>query len=155
MLASRQRGQKIIDDQLKVIKNSMKNILKKLYEIQGMNLRFEKSAENPFFKSKYLPLEAIQEKLNPVLQEKGLVVFHQVRDNNVVTVVGETESGDALESAFPLPAGLDPQKVGSAITYGKRYNLGALFNIITDEDDDGNVTAQKPKKINKDEDIGF
>ena len=122
----------------------MKNILKKLYEIQGLNLRFEKSAENPFFKSKYLPLEAIQEKLNPVLQEKGLVVYHHTKDGSVVTVVADVESGEMLESAFPLPVGLDPQKVGSAITYGKRYNLGQLFNIITDEDDDGNVSTPKP-----------
>ncbi len=143
----------------------MKNILKKLYEIQGMNLRFEKTAENPFFKSKYLPLEAIQEKLNPVLQDKGMVVFHITKENHVITIVADVESGEMLESAFPLPVGLDPQKVGSAITYGKRYNLGALFNIITDEDDDGNSTAPKPvkkatkpiihKPITNDDDIGF
>lgn len=137
----------------------MENILKKLFIIQGLNLRFEKSAENPFFKSKYLPLGDIQEKLNPVLQQNNLVVYHLTRENHLITVVADIDSGETLESAFPLPVGLDSQKVGSAITYGKRYNLGEIFNIITDEDDDGNVTAPKPpqkaKITNADKNLPF
>lgn len=111
-----------------------------------MNLRFEKTAENPFFKSKYLPLEDIQEKLNPILQEHKLLVVHYGKDGKVVTAVIDTENGEVQESEFPIQANIEPQKVGSAITYGKRYNLGLLFNIITDSDDDANATAPKVVK---------
>src|SRR3990167_1767245 len=134
----------------------MKGLYKKLFEIQGMSLRFEKSADNPFFHSKYLPLEDLQAKLNPTLQEKGLLVVHALQSGHVVTAVIDTEDDQKIESMFPIQAGIDPQKVGSAITYGKRYNLGALFNIITDEDDDANTTQPQKKaapKITSNDDI--
>lgn len=123
----------------------MKAIIKKMHDIQKMNLRVKKTEDNPFFKSKYVPLEAIQDILHPIVIEKGLVVFHRVRDRELVTTVVDVDTAEALESAFPISEGIKPQEVGSAITYGKRYNLGALFNIITDDDDDGNGSSQPPK----------
>jgi hypothetical protein len=33
----------------------------------------------------------------------------------------------------------DPQKIGSALTYAKRYLLTTVFNVIAEEDDDGNA----------------
>ena len=39
----------------------------------------------------------------------------------------------------------DPQKMGSAITYAKRYGLQAMFGIPADEDDDGNKANEAPK----------
>ena len=40
----------------------------------------------------------------------------------------------------------DPQKMGSAITYAKRYGLQAMFGIPADEDDDGNKANEAPKR---------
>jgi hypothetical protein len=62
-----------------------------------------------------------------------------------VTCVVDTESGEMLQSMFPMIQSNDPQKIGSCISYGKRYNIGQIFNIITDRDDDGNE-ASKPEK---------
>lgn len=42
--------------------------------------------------------------------------------------------------------GTTAQLMGAAITYAKRYNLGAIFNIITDDDVDGNL-AKKPLPV--------
>ena len=117
----------------------MKNLLKKLHRIQGLNLTFQKTEENPFFHSKYLPLEELQKKLNPILDSNNLVVYHYTENKEVKTVVADVDSAETLTSSFPIQDGLDPQKCGSTITYGKRYNLGQIFNIITDEDDDANA----------------
>ena len=55
------------------------------------------------------------------------------------------------------PTKNDPQQHGSAITYAKRYQLGALLGISTEVDDDGNkathgttnqaVTSSSGKKL--------
>lgn len=39
----------------------------------------------------------------------------------------------------------DPQKLGSCISYAKRYNLAQIFNIITDRDDDANAASTPAK----------
>jgi hypothetical protein len=41
------------------------------------------------------------------------------------------------------------QEVGSQITYYKRYALGAILGISTEEDDDGAAGSQKPSKPSK------
>jgi len=124
----------------------MKNLFKKLAEVQKEGLVFKKSAENPFFKSKYLPLDELQKTLVPALEKHNLIIYHHSKDNTVITVVVDVETGETLESTFPIQAGLEPQKVGSTISYAKRYNIGQLFNIITDEDDDGNTTTESKSK---------
>ena len=125
----------------------MKKLAEKLYDIQERELSFEKKSDNPFFKSKYLSLEDLTKTIRPILKEKKLLIFHYGDGQNIVTVIRDMESDEELESKFPIQQGIEPQKVGSAITYAKRYNLGQLLNIITDIDDDGNATNKKVKEI--------
>ena len=120
-----------------------KGIFKKLYEIQKMGLKYKKEAENPFYKSKYLSLDALLEKLLPIAEEKNLLISHYGRDGYLITQVTDLDSDTYVDSALPLPEGVDAQKLGGAVTYFKRYNLGSLFNIVTDEDDDANGTISK------------
>ena len=120
----------------------MNKIYAKLLDVQNEGLTFAKTAENPFFRSKYLPLEELQKKLAPILEKYKLLVFHYSKEGGVVTAVVDVESGEKVESFFPLQQNLEPQKVGSAISYAKRYNLGQIFNIVTDVDDDANSTKE-------------
>lgn len=128
------------------------SIYTKLLEIQAMHLAFEKDASNPFFKAKYVSLDSIVEKLTPILDSKKLLVFHYTDNKEIVTTLLDTESTDetqetrCIDSKFPLIDSNDPQKLGSCITYAKRYNLGQIFNIITDRDDDGNEASGKVEK---------
>lgn len=128
------------------------SIYTKLLEIQAMHLAFEKDASNPFFKAKYVSLDSIVEKLTPILDSKKLLVFHYTDNKEIVTTLLDTESTDetqetrCIDSKFPLIDSNDPQKLGSCITYAKRYNLSQIFNIITDRDDDGNEASGKVEK---------
>ena len=136
----------------------MEKLYKKLYDIQEENNVFKKDADNPFFKSKYLSLEGLMEDLRPILTKHKLLVLHQTMNREVVTKVFDTENNAGVGSSFPLPEDLTPQKLGSAITYAKRYNLSQIFNIITDTDDDGNKASAKPAKKttnNKDTELDF
>ncbi len=117
----------------------------KLLEIQKKRLKFTKDASNPFYKSKYLTLDHMLEVLLPECDKHKILITHGMKDGCVVTIVQDTESDGAISSSFPVQENLEPQKVGSTISYAKRYNLGQLFNIITDEDDDANSTAKVSK----------
>lgn len=109
----------------------------------------KKWAENPFFKSHYADLPSILEVIKDPLKETGLAISHKCKSIDwgfvVVTILGHAESGESIESEFPV-FGNKPQEIGSSISYARRYNLLALLDIPT-EDDDGNTanTATRTK----------
>lgn len=122
---------------------SKEGIRTKLFEIQEMMLKYTKGAYNPFCKSKYIDLDSLLEKLLPICNEKKILIAHGGSADYWITQAVDVEDGSKVESWFPLPEGVDAQKMGAAITYAKRYNLGSIFNIVTDGDDDGNAASGK------------
>ncbi len=48
----------------------------------------------------------------------------------------DMESWETIGSDFVVNEIRDPQQLGKVITYGRRYNLVSIFNILADEDDD-------------------
>jgi len=137
----------------------MKNLLKALAKFNTLCGPIVKDASNPFFKSKYATLDAIQEHIRKPLAEAGLVVTQPTRwvDGQaiVVSTVYHVETGESLYSEFPVVVGKHTaQDYGSAVTYAKRYSLTGLLNItVSDEDDDGNKAtasiASVPSVANK------
>ena len=110
-------------------------LLEKILKIQN-EVSVTKTAKNPFFKSSYIPLEDIVADLQPLLEKNRVVVIHRNIDNWVETVICDLDSDDKEISTFTVEWVNDPQKRGAVITYGRRYNLASLFNIIADKDDD-------------------
>ena len=109
-----------------------------------------KTATNPFFKKKYVPLDEILKVVSKPLIESGLVVV-QMPDNKGLTTMLMHESGQWLSGKMEMmPVKDDPQAQGSAITYAKRYGLSAVLQLSTDEDDDGNAATDTdtPKTSN-------
>lgn len=113
-----------------------------------------KDANNPFFKSKYVPLENVVEAIDEVAPNHGLS-FTQwpVNDGNGnvgVSTMLLHSSGQYIEydPIYMKPDKQTPQAIGSAITYSKRYSLSAVFGITSDEDDDGNQATgnNQPKQ---------
>lgn len=110
-----------------------------------------KDKTNPFFKSKYVPLENIVEVITETAGKHGLS-FIQYPVNNeqkvgVITFLMHS-SGEFIqtEPIFAQPPKADAQGAGSVITYLKRYSLAAVFGITSDVDDDGNE-ASKPSTV--------
>jgi hypothetical protein len=109
-----------------------------------------KTAANPYFKSKYAPLDAIIEATRPVLAKHGLAVQQNPVFSDgcagVQTVIIH-KSGHKESSLLLLPLkDQSPQGVGSAITYARRYSLAAVLGIASEDDDDGNVSSGLSKK---------
>jgi len=109
-----------------------------------------KTAANPYFKSKYAPLDAIVDATRPVLAKYGLAIQQQPLFMEGTAGVETTvlhKSGYSTSTTLLLPLkDQSPQGVGSAITYARRYALAAVLGLATEDDDDGNVSSGLAKK---------
>lgn len=105
----------------------------------------KKTSDNPFFKSKYADLSEIIETSKAALISNGLGILQSPSvSGQVVSVTCRIihTSGQWIEDTISLTAvKADPQAIGSAITYGRRYQLAAMLNIAQ-EDDDGNKASE-------------
>jgi len=132
----------------------MKEVIKKLYQVQKEISNLPANASNPFYKSKYVPLNEIIDYIRPKLNTHGLVLIQSgsiVMDGyfTIETKIYDSESGESIGNIISMPAIADAQKMSAAMTYGKRTGLSAFFNIVADADDDGNSLAEKPKTDDK------
>lgn len=108
-----------------------------------------KSSSNPFFNSKYADLNEIISAVEEALINHGIIVVQFVGNAKgesngtpfLLTTLFHT-SGERLEcGGVPLVGATDMQKLGSAITYARRYALQAAL-MLKAEDDDGNAASQ-------------
>ncbi len=144
----------------------------KILKIQSEIGVLVKSETNPFFKSKYMDINGLLEQLLPLLEKYKLVVVQplsyldggkpaletRVYDAEIKQD-GTEGSGEIISSRMPLPDLQDPQKMGSAITYYRRYALQSLF-LLRAEDDDANSSSSKapkgtPKVSDDPSELGF
>lgn len=99
----------------------------------------EKSARNPFFKSKYADINSVIEAIKEALNNNGLAFSqHPVSTERAVGVSTRImhESGEWIEEEFTMPLMKpDPQNSGSTITYARRYALQAMCGLQAIDDD--------------------
>lgn len=109
-----------------------------------------KTAANPYFKSKYAPLDAIIDATRPILLKHGLAISQTPLFLEGTAGVETTilhASGHSTTTTLLLPLkDQSPQGVGGAITYARRYALAAVLGIASEDDDDGNVSSGLHKK---------
>lgn len=135
--------------------DSITELAKALAKFQGEVKNPSNTATNPYFKSKYAPLNDVLNLVRPLLSKNGLSVVQAPSgdgENIVVTTTLIHESGEWIESS-PLVLKADKataQGAGSAITYARRYALSAVLGISSEDDDDGNhAESKEPKESNK------
>lgn len=130
---------------------SIENISKSIIALNAELSNPKNTADNPFFKSKYAPLNEILNEVRPLLSRHGLAVIQNTMSIDdrigIQTVIIHT-SGEQIASDILLLKGDKDtaQGQGSAITYGRRYQLSAMLSIASEDDDDGNTASgEKPK----------
>ena len=126
-----------------------KNIYQKLHEAKLEIGKVAKNAKNPHFKNTYADLNALIEAVEPILLEKGLVLLQPIKEGKVFTVITDITNSYSVESYIDLPINLNPQQLGSAVTYFRRYTLQSLLSLQA-VDDDGQHASQ-PVKVAKTE----
>lgn len=112
-----------------------------LAKAQGAITNAKKDVSNTFFKSKYADLPAIMDAARPHLSANGLSVMQTTEisaDGNVTLVTQLSHSsGQWVRGFYPIkPVKQDPQGMGSAITYARRYTYSAIAGVASSEDDD-------------------
>jgi hypothetical protein len=116
-----------------------KNLETQLLQFQKKINAVKKDAINPHFKKSYATLTQILSEVKPVLSEFDILLTQPIIENKVGTEL--TYSGQKLTSFIELPTNLNPQQLGSAITYFRRYTLAALLSLEI-EDDDANESSK-------------
>lgn len=125
----------------------MKNLITSLIKFQKEVPTIVKDKSNPFFKSRYSDLASVINGVSETLGKCDLSVFHRTKiqdGRNVLVTILAHSSGEIIESELFIPEQSDPQKLGSLITYLKRYSYMAILGIASeDEDDDANSASGK------------
>jgi len=132
-------------EKLKTISIQGKHINEKLFNLQQEIGGISKLESNPFYNSKYFDINSLIKQLNPLLLKHNLLLLQPIEDNKVVTKIICVESNSNVSSFLTIPAVSDPQKLGGAITYLRRYTLASLLGLQA-EDDDGNAASGLKKK---------
>ena len=117
------------------------NFYEKLAAVKAEVGRISKDSSNPFFKSKYFDINSLLLHVEPIIQKNGLLLLQPIQDGLVKSIIFDT-NGFSIESGIALPELNDPQKLGSAITYYRRYTLQSLLALQA-EDDDANLASNK------------
>ena len=138
------------------------NLASAMLEFQKLSVSAKKDGKNPHFRSNYSKLESVIEAVNQgnqfglfFTQEIDYVwTSHHDAKSEVVVVTTVRHENDENTYVSKLPIILsnanmeNPQKVGSAITYAKRYTLQAVYGLPS-EDDDGNEASKPTVNISK------
>jgi len=121
-----------------------------LVKVQGKLEGAKMDGVNPFFHSKYSTLASVWDACREPLSSNGLAVVQTCSiDENGGLVVNTTllhSSGQWISGQQATkPTKDDPQGMGSAITYARRYGLAAMVGICPEDDDAEAATERKPQ----------
>ena len=134
----------------KPVQSKVYNLKTAMLEFQKLSVTAKKDGKNPHFRSNYSTLESVITAVNQgnqfglfFTQEIDYVyTSHMETKSEVVVVTTLRHVVDDATYVSKLPIIMsqqnmeNPQKIGSAITYAKRYTLQAVYGLPS-EDDDG------------------
>ena len=123
------------------------NYFNDFMNLQKEVTKFKKLEDNPYFNSKYVSLPQMLEVIKPALHSNNFVLiqepFIQENVSCLRTRLLHTSGKEVIgEIKLATKDANDPQKIGGAITYMRRYSLGAMLGV-EEEDDDGNGASGK------------
>jgi hypothetical protein len=112
---------------------------------------------NPFHKSKYADLGSHLDSVIGALNNNNFSLIQKTHECNIgvsVETILIHESGEQISGGIlniPVVKN-EPQGHGAALTYARRFSLGALLSLHGEEDNDGNEhfsEKQQVKFVNK------
>jgi hypothetical protein len=107
-----------------------------------------KDSSNPFFKSKYADLASVWGACREQLSKNGLCVIQTTHSYDtllVLTTMLAHSSGQWIRGTMNVnPVKNDPQGVGSALTYCRRYALSAMVGVPQVDDDGESAMSRVP-----------
>ena len=103
-------------------------------------------SKNPHFRNRYASLKSCLDTVRPVLARHGLVLSQFVvsSENGADRLVTRLlhQSGQFVEDeGSSLVGSVNMQKLGSAMSYGRRYGLLSVLGLVGDPDDDAEIAS--------------
>jgi hypothetical protein len=129
--------------------DTTEKIDKALALAQGKILGAKKQSKNPFFNSDYADLHQVIETVRKPLSEAQISYTQPCRG---IEIIGKTvflnvettlrHAGEFITTIIPVPVDnpVNAHKLGSALTYGRRYGLASMCGV-SQMDDDGNAAV--------------
>ena len=144
---------------------SIQEIAKALASFQSqmdpLNLDAEvkvKTKSGSTYSFKYATFGNIVKSCRDKLAENGLSISQLVGEGGSVTTLLMHSSGEFLQNTLTITSEeTNPQAIGSAISYAKRYSYASILGLVSDQDDDANIaegngfkakTKKEPAKEN-------
>lgn len=116
-------------------------------------------SKNPHFGNRFASLLAVSNVVRPALANHQLAyrqTVELVNGNALVTTIVYGKSDNPEDdcdyirlASVPIKVVDNPQQMGSALTYAKRYCLLAAFGLVGDEDDDAEAATAPARKAAK------
>ena len=140
---------------------SCKSLKQGMLEFQKLAVTAKKDGKNPHFRSNYSTLESVISAANQGNQF-GLFFTQEIdyiytshHDSKstviVVTTIRHEHDEETFVSKLPIilsPVNMEnPQKIGSAITYAKRYTLQSVYGLPSEDDDANEASNPAPKLV--------
>lgn len=131
-------------------------IIKALFNARQKFTKVKKDKTNSHLKNKYATLDSVLDAIMPALTDDGIFETQGMSDENLqgqiklITRFTHVESGQWVEYYTTLPIQKnDPQGLGSAMTYARRYALVAALGL-SQADDDAQLAVKSAQDWKKD-----
>ena len=121
-------------------------IYQKLAELRKKIKPFVKNTQG--YNYKYFDINQMIKELMPVLEEMDLILLQPLSNVDgkpaIKTIIASTKDDEKIEDVFMLPELTDPQKIGSMITYFRRYSLQSMLFLEAEDDDGAKTKPEAP-----------
>ncbi len=144
-----EKMERLLDVQERMMaKQAEINFTQDLVKLQAVIPRIKKNGKG-VHGVKYAKYEDIDKAIRPLLIDSGFSLRYNSRDaNGRVIITGTLSHKDGHSITDEIPLDIDKgsgrssvQAVGSTISYGKRYLVGMLLNLVFEGEDDDGQTA--------------
>ena len=110
-----------------------------------------KDQTNPFYEHKYADINTIIDMVKPILHDEGLLLLQPLSNIDgkpaIKTIIMCKD--DVISDTIVLPEDQNPQKMGSSITYFRRYALQSMLFMQAEDDDGNSASRQSTQKKDK------
>lgn len=125
----------------------------KLLAVQREMGAIKKDSTNPYFNSNYFDINSLLAQVKPILNKHDLLLTQALTSMRervaIKTRITYAETGESIGDTVILPDITDPQKIGSMITYFRRYSLQSLLGLEAEDDDGNNASGKKATRAPK------
>jgi len=122
-------------------------IYKKLLDFQKLNVSIKKTSVGGHHKNTYANIDEVLETIKPKLSELGITLLQLPTETGLKTVLYDTEDDSMVYGFLPFVGATDAQKIGSNLTYMRRYSLVSMLGLEAEDDDGEGAVDRTPATV--------